>query len=121
MDGQYDVWGGIKKTDHRIGRRVPGYFPPQKTPVRAIKIDKSFVLEMCRSEQCRIIVSSTIDLAHNLGFEVLAGGVENEDTVRALQSMGCDQFQGYYLSKPLDHGAFTVWMKNPSLIEFPTT
>ncbi len=86
-------------------------------PVRAIKIDKSFVLEMCRSEQDRIIVSSTIDLAHNLGFEVIAEGVEDEDTVRALQSIGCDQFQGYYLSKPLDPVAFAVWMRNPPLSE----
>jgi EAL domain-containing protein (putative c-di-GMP-specific phosphodiesterase class I) len=73
----------------------------QRLPVDEIKIDRSFVSAMMDSESDAAIVSSTIDLARNLGLTVTAEGVEDEPTRRRLAEMGCALAQGYALSRPL--------------------
>jgi len=79
----------------------------KRLPVDAIKIDKSFVMEMAVDASDAAIVRSTIDLAHNLGLRVVAEGVESEDAWRQLEALGCDFAQGYYLSRPLPAEAAT--------------
>src|SRR5205814_8939814 len=66
-----------------------------------VKIDKSFVLNMRTDENDAVIVRSTVDLARNLGLRVTAEGVEDDQTWARLQALGCDQAQGYYLSRPV--------------------
>jgi EAL domain-containing protein (putative c-di-GMP-specific phosphodiesterase class I) len=66
-----------------------------------IKIDKSFVLEMATEHSDAAIVRSTIELAHNLGLQVIAEGVEDRQIWEELARLGCDYAQGYYLSRPL--------------------
>jgi diguanylate cyclase (GGDEF)-like protein len=73
----------------------------QRLPVDEIKIDRSFVSAMMDSESDAAIVSSTIDLARNLGLTVTAEGVEDEPTRRRLAEMGCALAQGYALCRPL--------------------
>jgi EAL domain-containing protein (putative c-di-GMP-specific phosphodiesterase class I) len=58
------------------------------------------------------IVKSTIELAHNLGFKVIAEGVENQQTLLQLRHLKCDTVQGYYLSKPQDINVLTQWLQN---------
>ncbi len=72
----------------------------KRLPVSEIKIDKSFVIDMNEDENNAVIVRSIIDLSHNIGCEVVAEGVEDRETLRHLQGLGCDVAQGYYLSKP---------------------
>lgn len=86
----------------------------QKLPVSQIKIDKSFVIHMTQNKGAAIIVRSTIDLAHNLGIDVVAEGVETEQTLNQLEEMNCDAAQGYYFSKPLPVNAFSSGCKNRS-------
>ena len=62
-----------------------------------IKIDKSFVLEMATEHSDAAIVRSTIELAHNLGLQVIAEGVEDRQIWEELARLGCDFAQGYYL------------------------
>jgi diguanylate cyclase len=81
----------------------------KKLPVSEIKIDKSFVMEMLKYENDAKIVHATIELGHNLGLTVVAEGVENEETLLKLKSLGCDFFQGYYISKPITAKDFSVW------------
>jgi diguanylate cyclase (GGDEF)-like protein len=81
-------------------------------PVRGLKIDKSFVLEMQEDENDAIIVKSTIDLAHNLGLEVIAEGVENRELSLWLRQHKCDAAQGYYFSRPIPESAFRDWLKS---------
>jgi EAL domain-containing protein (putative c-di-GMP-specific phosphodiesterase class I) len=69
-------------------------------PSDELKIDRRFVSRLLTSERDRAIVSSTISLAHALGQRVVAEGIEDQATFRLLASLGCDQAQGYYLSKP---------------------
>jgi len=66
-----------------------------------IKIDKSFVMQMLTNEGYRFITQAVIDLGHNLGLEVVAEGVENQETWTRLVAMGCDHAQGHFLSGPL--------------------
>ena len=60
-----------------------------------------FVTNMRSGEREAIIVRSTVALAHSLGLIVVAEGVEDADTQTLLQDMGCDQAQGFHLSRPL--------------------
>lgn len=79
-------------------------------PVSELKIDKSFVMHMQQNESDRIIVSSTIELAHNMGLQVVAEGIENLATLELLQEMGCDFGQGYYMAKPMSISDFHNWL-----------
>ncbi len=73
----------------------------KRFPVDELKIDKSFVLGMMLDENDAVIVRSTIDLAHNLGFKVTAEGVESQHIYDMLEAQTCDLCQGYYISHPL--------------------
>jgi EAL domain-containing protein (putative c-di-GMP-specific phosphodiesterase class I) len=75
-----------------------------------IKIDKSFVLHMCNDENSAVIVRSTIDLAHRLGLEVVAEGVEDQPTYDALASLGCDRIQGYHIARPMAVAPLREWV-----------
>src|SRR5260370_27590732 len=70
--------------------------------VDEVKIDRAFVQEIVTDETDRIIVRSTVDLAHSLGLQVVAEGVQNKMTAALLASLGCDQAQGFLISPPLE-------------------
>ena len=80
-------------------------------PLHELKIDKSFIMNLTGDAQDAAIVRTTIDLAHNMHLDVVAEGVENEDTLRRLASLGCEQAQGYFLSKPLAPDALMQWFR----------
>jgi diguanylate cyclase (GGDEF)-like protein/PAS domain S-box-containing protein len=73
----------------------------KRLPVDELKIDKSFVKDMVTSKNDAAIVRSTIDLAHNLGLNVVAEGVEDQHVLDLLEAMNCDTVQGFFVSKPL--------------------
>jgi diguanylate cyclase (GGDEF)-like protein len=82
----------------------------KRLPVDEVKIDKSFVMGMAKDADDAVIVRSTIDLAANLGLEVVAEGVEDERTWELLLRLGCDFIQGYHLSKPLSADDLTAFL-----------
>jgi len=81
----------------------------QRLPFSSIKIDRSFVGNADRSEDCRVIIRSVIDLAHNLGMEAVAEGVETETAMQLLRDLGCDVVQGYFVGRP---------MPGPAMLDF---
>jgi len=81
-------------------------------PMHELKIDKSFIFDMLDDDNDATIVKSTIELAHNLGFKVIAEGVENQQTLLQLRQLKCDTVQGYYLSKPQGIDTLTQWLQN---------
>jgi diguanylate cyclase len=83
----------------------------KRLPVDELKIDKSFVLNMEHDADDAKIVKSTIDLGHNLGLRVVAEGLETLAVWHLLRQMGCDQAQGYYLSKPMPGDRFVSWLE----------
>lgn len=72
-----------------------------RLPIHALKIDRSFVVDMTHSADSLAIVSSIISMAHALRLEVVAEGVETEEQAAQLKSLGCDQMQGYLFSPPV--------------------
>ncbi len=81
-----------------------------RLPVDAIKIDRSFVTHMTNSPEDEVIVRSTIDLADNLGKDVVAEGVETEETLARLRALGCDLAQGFFISRPVPPEALESWL-----------
>ncbi len=91
-----------------------GYSPLaylKRLPVDELKIDKSFVMGMETDADDAIIVRSTIDLAHNLGLSVVAEGVETAAILERLRALGCDEVQGYHISRPMPAPAFMEWRR----------
>jgi len=82
----------------------------KRLPVHTLKVDKSFVAEMDTDEENASIVRATIDLAHSLGLTVTAEGVETSAVLNMLKGMGCDYYQGYYISKPMSKTDMAAWL-----------
>jgi EAL domain-containing protein (putative c-di-GMP-specific phosphodiesterase class I) len=73
----------------------------KKVPAVELKIDKGFVQAITRSQSDRLMVHSTLQLAHSLRRTVVAEGVENSETLDALCGMGCDVAQGFFIARPM--------------------
>jgi diguanylate cyclase (GGDEF)-like protein len=84
----------------------------KRLPVDELKIDKSFVLNMENDIGDTKIVRSTIDLGHNMGLRVVAEGIETEAVWRLLAALGCDEGQGYFMSRPIPGDKLVEWIRN---------
>lgn len=84
----------------------------KQLPMIELKIDRSFVTDMLVDESDALIVRSTINLAHSLGLEVVAEGVETAAMWAHLSLAGCDVAQGYFISRPMAVPDFEVWLTN---------
>ncbi len=69
-------------------------------PLHELKIDRSFVMTMSSDSSNRKIVRTVIDLAHKLGLEVVAEGIEAQDAFETLVALGCERGQGYWIGRP---------------------
>ncbi|MBN8502191.1 MAG: EAL domain-containing protein [Sphingomonadales bacterium] len=83
-----------------------------KLPATTLKIDRAFIVDLPDNTHQRAIVSQIISLARILNFKVVAEGVETGEQAEALMQMGCDMFQGYYFSKPLEPERFFEYCRN---------
>ena len=81
----------------------------KQLPVSELKIDRIFVSGMMNDEDDKVIVKSTIELAHNMSCSVVAEGIEDQSTYNYLVKLGCDTAQGYYLSRPLPADQLVQW------------
>ncbi len=78
--------------------------------MHAVKIDRSFISGVNSDLTDATIVRVTVELAHSVGLEAIAEGVENEDVLQTLRSLRCDVVQGYHLARPLDPAALDGWI-----------
>ncbi len=85
--------------DYGTGNATLEYL--RSVPCQEIKIDRRFVGGLTSSASDLLLVESTIELAHGLGRRVIAEGIEDQETLELLRSIGCDIAQGYYLAKPM--------------------
>jgi diguanylate cyclase (GGDEF)-like protein len=83
----------------------------RKLPVDELKIDRSFVMRAHLDADDASVVSSTIELGHNLGLKVVAEGVEAVETMLMLHELGCDYAQGYLISKPLTAAEVVTYVR----------
>lgn len=79
-------------------------------PVDTLKIDKSFILDMHNSSNDHAIVKTIIELGHNLNCQVVAEGVENQQTIDSLNALNVDILQGFFYSQPLSPQRFQNWL-----------
>ncbi len=77
-------------------------------PIDRLKVDRSFVSGLGSAGQDPTIVSTVVDLAHKLGLQVVAEGVETEAELQAVSEMGCDEVQGFLLGRPAPAASFTT-------------
>jgi EAL domain-containing protein (putative c-di-GMP-specific phosphodiesterase class I) len=81
----------------------------KRLPLEELKLDRSLISGLDEEEN-RSIVRSTIHLAHQMGIQVVAEGVESETAWRQLRSMGCERAQGYLIAKPLPAREVPAWL-----------
>jgi len=70
-------------------------------PLDTVKIDRSFVVAIARGERHRAVVESIITMAHALKLRVVGEGVETNEQLETMARLGCDEIQGYLISRPL--------------------
>ncbi len=78
----------------------------QRLPVSVVKIDRSFIKALCDGSRERRLVHSMINLSHEMGYRVVAEGIESHDAAELLDVMGCDEGQGYWFARPLELTVF---------------
>ena len=84
----------------------------KRFPLDVLKIDQSFVRQICAEKEDQAISAAVITLAHSLGLRVVGEGVETQEQHDLLRSMGCDMMQGYLHAKPLAADEVEAWLQN---------
>ncbi|AXS83476.1 EAL domain-containing protein [Marinobacter sp. Arc7-DN-1] len=82
----------------------------KQLPASEVKIDRSLVTDLATEAEDRVIVQTTIDMCHSLGYRVVAEGVEDHGTADLLREMGCDMIQGYLITPPLPFDELLDWL-----------
>lgn len=84
----------------------------QRLPFTELKIDKSFVSDLAYNKSNMHIVKSIIGLGKNMNLTLIAEGVETKEVADKLLAMGCENMQGYLISRPLSESEFLNWYRN---------
>jgi len=94
----------ISIDDYGTGQSTLSYL--KRFPAQEIKIDQSFTRDIVANRHDQILVRSTIELAHQLGFDVVAEGIETEMALSVVESFGCDYVQGWHIGRPMASAEF---------------
>ncbi|WP_133407522.1 EAL domain-containing protein [Parashewanella tropica] len=87
-------------------------------PISTIKIDKSFIDDIDKSDRDLKMVDSIITIAHNMGISVVAEGVEHRSQLIALRALNCEEIQGYFYSKPIPENEYAQFLNKRRIITF---
>jgi EAL domain-containing protein (putative c-di-GMP-specific phosphodiesterase class I) len=82
----------------------------RELPIDELKLDRSFVFPMSDDARAAALVTATIGLAHSLGLRMVAEGVEDQTAYEKLTRAGCDQAQGYFISRPVPAETLDRWL-----------
>ena len=107
-----DAGARISIDDYGTGQSSLAYL--QLLPADELKLDRKFVSDVSQSARGRLLIKSTVDLAHNLGLELVAEGVEEEAECAVLKLLGCDWLQGYFLSRPMKAADLPAFIRSVS-------
>jgi len=105
---------GIKISVDNFGAGHSSMAHLRNLPIDELKIDRSFVTELPNNSKDVAIVRATIKLAHNLGIEVLAAGIESHEAMNRLAEMGCERAQSFLISRPMPAETFSLWVSHYS-------
>ena len=92
---------GVKLSIDDFGTGYSSLSYLKQFPLHELKIDRSFLKEMTTDPEDRALVSAMIYLAHEFNLNVIAEGVENQEQLDMLANLACDQYQGYFFSRPV--------------------
>ncbi|WP_455173419.1 sensor domain-containing phosphodiesterase [Azospirillum largimobile] len=112
MDELRSTGFGIAIDDFGTGYSSLSYL--EKIPTDVVKIDRSFIQGLGGQDRSSTLVSAMISLIHQLGYRVVAEGVENHTALDMLSEMGCDEVQGYHIARPMTSAAFERWLRDRS-------
>ena len=84
----------------------------QRLPVQVVKVDQSFMCDLAGDERKRSLVSTMILLSHNLGYRVVAEGVETRQALDIVADAKCDEVQGYFFARPMIPVEFAAWLRD---------
>ena len=101
---------GIRLSVDDFGTGFSNLLYLHRFPVQQLKIDRSFVSQMLADLQVGVLTQAIINLGHAMGLTVIAEGVETETSLRALRNQGCDEVQGYHLTRPLPPEEMAAWI-----------
>ena len=104
---------GVTLAIDDFGRGYSSLSYLRRLPVNELKIDRSFLIGLAEGED-DMLVRSMIDLAHNLGMQVVAEGVETEGVYQQMVELGCDAVQGYHIHRPAPAADLTRWIEGRS-------
>lgn len=82
----------------------------KRLPVNEIKIDRSFIMDIRNNSDDRLLVKTTATMGHNFGLEVVAEGIEDEETLKLAKTLGCNLAQGYHIARPMPSKEFINWI-----------
>lgn len=102
---------GIRMAVDDFGTGYSSFAYLRRFRLDVLKIDKGFIDEIDQQQDARTIVDAIIAMGHALGLQVLAEGVETQSQLGILRDQGCDLFQGYLKSRPLDADAVTALLR----------
>lgn len=103
--------GGVKISIDDFGTGYSSLSYLNSLPIDFIKIDKSFIKDIAKSEKKQNLVKNTIDMSHVLGKGVIAEGVEDEETYYLLKELDCEQIQGFYIAKGMTKEKLEYFIK----------
>ena len=106
----HEMGVGLSIDDFGTGYSSLAYL--RRLPVQSLKIDRGFVMNLESNLNDEVIVRSTIEMARNLGLQVVAEGVESLTIWHRLAAFGCDQAQGYFLTRPIPGSAIAPWLSS---------
>ena len=113
--------GGVQISVDDFGTGYSSLSLLREMPIDELKLDRSFVTPMVEDTRAGALVASIIDLAHSLGLRIVAEGVETDAAYAELKRLGCDQAQGFLISRPVPARALEHWLSNRLAGAAPTS
>ena len=110
LESIVDLDVGLVIDDFGTGYSSLSYL--KKLPIVCIKIDRSFVIDVCHDNADRAIVAAVTELAHQLGISAVAEGVETAEQLAAVRALGCTLIQGYHYSPALPAADVDRWLSH---------
>jgi diguanylate cyclase (GGDEF)-like protein len=110
---------GVKLHVDDFGTGYSSLSQLQKLKMDVLKVDKAFTSELCNSVEGRVFFQAIVSMAHALGMDVVAEGVETAQQLQVLQGLGCNEVQGYYVARPMPPADIEECMRRRFLFPQP--